>query len=386
MDLLYQPIRDPLKAAKSLRIAKCFTYARAARSESPEKPAFAYFCRLPPELRVYIWQLYGKAVTQPPHPLRVRLYRGHERISRSSKKTIHKATLRLTAMPDLGSATMSRRAMLRICRDARYEFLRQWQSVLLLDRGGLLRFDRDKDVIFLDIRNTRVIEDLVQMRTIGICPDFAKAIGHIGFEMVPRLPHWSFNSRPWLDPRLDFILCFPNLHSISLISFDMFDSDVDWDNEASVALFLSRSRSHYVKFRGFPVLEGVDYKKQSVVGTRTGGGTEKHECVICTIHKCVYVRDFLRNVDVNIVDRPLLTDEENQWLAGLSYHTLLASTPRMAECIKPFRGCLSPAEQAEEDDEEFAEIDYRDTEDDDDMDDDEPGEGGDGEFGAQFLY
>ncbi|OAA58469.1 hypothetical protein SPI_06542 [Niveomyces insectorum RCEF 264] len=327
--------------------------AVASSAESDTPPAFPKFQELPPELRVCVWRAWRQMAAQPVHPLRVRLYRGYEPTAscRSGHKRqgSRKSVPRLTAMPDLGPATKWRRDLLCVCREARYEFLREWHTPLVLDREHVLHIDPAHDIVFFDIANPFVVDDLVDLHTKGTPPAFLHAIGHIAFDMPPQLPHWSLNSRMRLDPRLDLLLCFANLHSISLVNFGTFRPEMDWDDRDDVAWFLSRSRSHLVHFRGFPALAGVNYAKQCAVGRRTGRGRARHDCVICTIHKCVYVRDFLRNQTPAFVQRPELTEDQNAWLAGLSFHTLVLSTPEMAGILEEYDGGQSDDERGDED-------------------------------------
>ncbi|CAK7213218.1 hypothetical protein SBRCBS47491_001727 [Sporothrix bragantina] len=319
--------------------------------KAPTYDTFHRFPDLPAELRLYIWREVAQEASKPFHPLRVRVYRGIKRIPRPNSKRgyANQNILRLASMPDLGPATRRRRALLQVSREARTEMLKLWDAELELERRGILRFSYKFDLVYLDIVNAAVMEDLIDRRLDDDLPDFAQAIGHVGFDMIPSVPLWLLNRDDDLEPKLSLMLCFPKLHSLSLVSFSAFQSEIDWTSHEDVTWVMSRTRAHRVYLRSFPTIANVDYTAQSSVGKRTSGPRDKHDCAICTIHKCVYINQVIgkracsamltkKRVDTVLgTGRRSLTGEEMAWLRRLKHHTLIASSPDMAPLLPAYK-------------------------------------------------
>lgn len=300
---------------------------------------FYPFQRLPPELRLQVWRELAQDACEPFHPLRVRLYRGTERVHRPNNKRSYwtKSVLRLAAMPDLAVATKRRRALLQISREARHEVMKLWDMTVNLERGRVLHFSFAHDIVYLDIINPVVMKDLMVLHKQGELPEFANAIGHVGFDMTPSVPLWMINNHDDLEPQLRLLLCFPRLHSLSLVTFGAFRSEIDWTSDEDVSWVMSRTRSHHVYLRSFPALVNFDYSVQGAVGNRTSGGHDKHDCAICTIHKCVYLSDVLSSKKHEELPRSELPREQVEWLSGLAHHTLIAATPLMAKRVPSYQ-------------------------------------------------
>ncbi|CAK7201717.1 hypothetical protein SEUCBS139899_004429 [Sporothrix eucalyptigena] len=241
-------------------------------------------------------------------------------------------------MPDLSKATIQRRALLQVCREARTEVLKLWNSMMTLERGGIVRFSFEFDMVYLDIVNPLVVEDLVELRIKNDLPAWATVIGHVGFDMTPSMPLWLLHHESDLEPRASFIMCFPNLHSLSLVSFGAFQTEIDWSSREDSNWIISRTRSHSVYLRGFPAIEQCDYSAPCAVGKRTTGLRDKHDCAICTIHKCVYVHQFVgkKARNARLMAIPGLTAENKDWLRQLKHYTLIASTPGMIARIPAY--------------------------------------------------
>ncbi|CAK7265012.1 hypothetical protein SEPCBS57363_001365 [Sporothrix epigloea] len=338
------PIQSPCISLRS------FKDSVGSGQKAPPHDTFYLFSKLPAELRVYIWREVAREATKPFHPLRVRVYRGAKRVSRPGTKRGYgnQTCLRLASMPDLGPATRRRRALLQISREARTEMLKLWDTEVEVERRGILRFSYKYDLVYLDIINAAVMEVLIEFRLENNLPDFAKVIGHVGFEMIPSLPLWLLDHEDDLEPNLSLILCFPKLHSLSLVSFTAFQSEIDWTCLEDTSWVLSRTRAHQVYLRRFPTISHVDYTAQSTVGKRASGPRDKHECTICTIHKCVSVNQLIgkracsimqakRRVDDEQGGRRRLTSNEMAWLRRLKHHTLIASTNGMAPHVPMYK-------------------------------------------------
>lgn len=318
---------------------------------APLYNTFHPFSKLPAELRLYIWREVAQEATKRFHPLRVRVYRGAKRVARPGTKRGYgnQACLRLASMPDLGPATRRRRALLQVSREARTEMLKLWDTEVEIERRGVLRFSYKYDLVYLDIINAAVMEVLIEFRMENNLPEFAKVIGHVGFEMVPSVPLWLLDHEDDLEPSLSLILCFPKLHSLSLVSFAAFRSEIDWTCLEDTSWILSRTRAHQVYLRRFFTISGVDYTAQSTVGKRASGPRDKHECTICTIHKCVSVSQLVgkracstmlakrRVDDEQSGPRRSLTSDETTRLRRLKYHTLIASTHGMAPHVPIYK-------------------------------------------------
>ncbi|CAK7211458.1 hypothetical protein SCUCBS95973_001122 [Sporothrix curviconia] len=252
-------------------------------------------------------------------------------------------------MPDLSPATRRRRALLQVSREARTEMLKLWDSEVEVEKRGVLRFSYKYDLLYLDIVNAAVMEDLVDRHLEDDLPEFAKVIGHVGFDMIPSVPLWLLNREDDLEPKLALMLCFPRLHSLSLVSFSAFQSEIDWTSNEDVTWVVSRTRAHRVYLRSFPALPDVDYMAQSSVGKRTSGPRDKHDCAICTIHKCVYINQVVgkracstmlaaKRVDAQRgASRRSLTREEMTWLRRLRHYTLIASSPEMVPLLPAYK-------------------------------------------------
>ncbi|KAL1897992.1 hypothetical protein Sste5346_003848 [Sporothrix stenoceras] len=304
---------------------------------------FHPFQRLPPELRVHIWREVAEDATVPFHPLRVRVYRGTERVHRPGQKRPFyvKNVLRLATMPDLGIVTRKRRNLLQINKECRGEVLKLWDSSLKMERGRVLRFSYKYDIVYLDIINPAVMDDFMTLRQNDELPEFTNAIGHIGFDMTPSVPLWMITNHEDLEPQLRLLLCFPRLHTMSLVAFGAFEPEINWQSEADAQWVLVRSRGHRVYLRGFPALEGINYHAlQSTIGNRSPTPMIKHDCAICTIHKCVYVNEVLGSSQARqarLLSRSELEPEELAFLRNLEHHTLMATKPLLAKRLPVYQ-------------------------------------------------
>lgn len=311
-------------------------------NDVPRYDVFHRFQQLPPELRVHIWRNVAEDATEPFHPLRVRVYRGTERVYRPGNKRQFdvKNVLRLATMPDLAIVTRKRRSLLQVNKEARGETLKLWDSSLKMERGRVLRFSFKYDVVYLDIINPVIMDDFLDLRQNNELPEFTNAIGHIGFDMTPSLPLWMITNHEDLEPQLRLLLCFPRLHTMSLVAFSAFEPEINWQSNADANWVLSRTRGHRVYLRGFPSLEGINYHAlQGTVGNRSPSPMIKHDCAICTIHKCVYVNEVLDSSaarQARLLSRSELEPEELRFLRNLKHHTLMATMPYLAKRLPEY--------------------------------------------------
>lgn len=361
--------------------------------EAQTYDTFHPFQRLPPELRLQIWREVSQEVAKPFHPLRVRMYRGSERVynppSTTGKRSYTtKHVARLAALPDLGIVTKQRRALLAINQESRNEFMKLWDTTIPLERGRLLRFSYKHDLVYLDIVNASVIEDLIAMRENDELPEFTSAIGHLGLDMTPSMPLWMLNSHEDFEPQMQIVLCFRKIHTFSLVAFSRFEPEINWLSTSDVNWILSRTRNHRVFLRGFPAIESIRnyHNLQANMGNQRRLAMVRHDCAICTIHKCMFVNDALGSNaprQAVVLSRSQLSTEESEFLRGIKHHFLVATHPYLAHRVpqynngtdlwwknKPFEqepiDTASSDEDDDEDDEEGHDHDH------DDEDDDEP--------------
>lgn len=312
---------------------------RPAATPEPSGPTFKRFGSLPLEIRLNIWQLAAEAAMEPYHPLRVRMYKGFEMVKDADEIPRRLSVLRLAAMPDLATVTKARRSLLRVNREANAEAKRLWNHSLPIhpiNKGRKLYFSHSYDVIFIDIREQPIVSDLLRLRRMNQLPSFTADIGHVGFEMVPTYP-LQMLSHENLHPSIALLFCFPRLHSVSLVHFKSFCPEVRWELASDVRWLLKKSRQHGVNFQSFKALPGFDYNKACSRGNRMTMGTVRHECAICTIHKCAYIISLLRNRSQLLDARHReISEEQAAFLGGLRRFMLLASTPVVAGCFPAY--------------------------------------------------
>ncbi|KIH86410.1 hypothetical protein SPBR_08461 [Sporothrix brasiliensis 5110] len=326
---------ETIVACPSLRPAKDHVSLDTGKAVA-RFDTFHPFPRLPAELRLQIWRDVAQDATEPFHPLRVRVYRGTERVYRSTNRRLYyvRHVPRLATLPDLALVTRKRRSLLSISRECRQEMKKLWDSKVQLERGRVLRFSFKYDVVYLDIVNAAVIDDMLELRRKDDLPGFASAIGHVGFDMTPNVPLWMITNHEDLEPQLRMLLCFPRLHTMSLVAFSAFEPEINWLSTADANWVWSRTRGHRVYLRGFPALPGVTYDAlKSTVGNRAPAPMHKHDCAICTIHKCVYVNEVLGASparQARLLARSQLSPGDLQFLRNLKHHTLMATKPYVA--------------------------------------------------------
>jgi len=270
-------------------------------------PAFHLFTRLPPELRLSIWQHFYAMTAMPDfHPYRVRAYMGRNKA--------HKSVVKLVALAELRMVTRASRDMLRICRESRYEHLKQVPDELQLMSGGLVRFDARRDVIYLDIIDARVIDRIVDSRDgpPEEAPAFARSIRHVGFEMMAVVPRWSRSSHLNLSPRLDLLLAFPRLESISMISID----DM-CEEDTSYAHVHADGRN----YKGWRKIPGVDYEKPPHRGNISAPG--RHVCIYCALGRCDDLRERVKGSDRHSALDSSFSTADRERLASLDFYGML---------------------------------------------------------------
>ena len=287
---------------------------------------------------MYIWQLAAESAMEPYHPLRVRIYKGFETVpaGESSDGRKRRPVLRLAAMPDLHRITRARRSLIRVCREANNEVRRLWNSSLSLHRGRTLYFSHTYDIIFLDIHEQTIIPDLFRLKRMDQLPSFTADIGHVAFDMVPNYPLWMTGQEE-MHPSISLLFCFPRLHSVSLVHYKAFSPEIKWHLKADVRWLLKRSTKHGVQFRSFQALDNFDYSQKCAVGNRQSSPYIRHECAICTIHKCAYILSLLRNKPTSGHSRhPPLKPDQIAFLGRLRRFMLLAATPAMTDSVPAY--------------------------------------------------
>ncbi|EPE09355.1 hypothetical protein F503_07131 [Ophiostoma piceae UAMH 11346] len=327
------PVYKTLRSGRRIGVKN-----RGALAAEPTGPTFHSFQKLPVELRMYIWQLAAESAMEPYHPLRVRIYKGFEAVpaSESSDGRKRKTVLRLAAMPDLHRITRARRSLIQVCREANNEVRRLWNSSLSLHKGRTLYFSHTYDIIFLDIHEQTIIPDLFRLKRMGQLPSFTTDIGHVAFDMVPNYPLWMTGQED-MHPSIRLLFCFPRLHSVSLVHYKAFSPEIKWHLKTDVRWLLKRSTRHGVKFRSFQALDNFDYGQKCAVGNRQSSPYIRHECAICTIHKCAYILSLLRNKPTSGHSRhPPLKPDQIAFLGRLRRFMLLAATPAMTDSVPAY--------------------------------------------------
>ncbi len=281
-------------------------------------PQFQPFQKLPTELRVLIWRTFLDISMPPFHPYRVRPYMGRTKVFTALGHVSYKSTIKLIPMPELSRVSKPLRDMMRICREARYEFLRVFPDSLEFNSGGIFRFSAAKDIIYLDIIDGRVITEIVvsHREQPENLPSFTETIRHVGFDIMAVVPRWSAQSRHDLSPRLDFILSFTRLQSLCMIGFDdLIEEEV----------LYTRGYEHYKSWRK---LDGVAYDKPTSVGNVTNPG--RHVCIYCALSKCDDLQQRLEGKRRAQGD-PDLTCVERQRLKALDFYGIVPVKDELQE-------------------------------------------------------